>query len=148
MKQLIIRLFLLLSCVVALGVLGGHFSKMIDELPHTTRQCLKTPVQCDGVEFGVSVYVVESIEGLENYTVSRSGLKIPVMGSSEGLKEGQRISVKGRFQASPPGLIAEYKIVHRFRLVKEIFGIVALIVIFTIVYREWSITKEGISSRA
>ena len=143
MRTFLLRMLIFLLCFAVLAGLGQHFAAMIDALPHTTRKCLEAPRRCDGIELGVSVYVVQSIEDEHHYTVARSGLELPVVGDSQALEIGQRISVKGHFHAEPTHLEAEYYGVHDYRLLKELYGLFALAVVCWWVFKDWRLGRQG-----
>ena len=144
MSTIALRILVFLLCLSALVGLGQYFSEMIDALPHTTRKCLEAPKTCDGVDFGVSVYVVHSIEGAQNYTIARSGQILSVVGDSAVLDVGQRISVRGTFRAEPTRLEAAHYAVHHFRLLKELYGILTLVAVAWWLWKDWRLGAEGL----
>ena len=145
MHFITLRLLFILVCFACLIGLGQQFASIIDALPHTTRKCLNNPSHCDGIELGMSVYVVESIDSPNQYTIGRSGLEVPIVGDSSALSTGQRVSVKGRFTAAPVQLKAETVQVHRYRTLKELYGLFTLLVVGFWLYRDWSISKAGLN---
>ena len=145
MHFITLRLLFIMVCFSCLIGLGLHFASIIDALPHTTRKCLENPNDCDGIELGLSVYVVESIASPTQFTLGRSGLELLVTGDSKDLSVGQRVSVKGKFIAEPVHLVADTIQVHRYRAVKEFYGILCLIIVSLWVIREWSVSGEGLN---
>ena len=145
MRFITLRLLFIMVCLGCLIGLGQEFAGIIDALPHTTRKCLEHPNRCDGIELGMSVYVVESIESPKQYTIGRSGLTVSIVGDSSALSMGDRVSVKGRFTAAPVQLTAETLQVHRYRTLKELFGILTLLVVGRWLYHDWSISKAGLN---
>ena len=144
MRTSLLRMLIFLLCFAALAGLGQRFAGMIEALPHTTRKCLDDPKKCDGIALGVSVYVVQSVEDANHYTVARSGLELPVVGDSQALEVGQRISVKGRFHAEPTHLEAEYYGVHNYRFLKELYGLITLALVGWWLFRDWRIGRQGL----
>lgn len=143
----LLRYGLILACFVCLWGLGHYFALLVEELPHTMESCSHEPMNCDGIEMGITVSVLKILDDT-HYQIGRGGIELLVLGDPKNLKVGQWVSVSGKFDGSNRQLIESYHEVHHYRVLKEVYGLVGLLCILIGVWKRWSIGPNGLIENA
>ena len=99
-------------------------------------------MRCDGIELGLSV--CGGIHCFAAITLGRSGLELLVKGDSKTYPLGSGCRSKEN-SSLICCLVADTIQVHRYRAVKEFYGILCLLIVCLWVIREWSVSGEGLN---
>ena len=137
-----------LTTLALLILLGLHYCRLIEDLPHSWSSCVEEPSRCDGRSLAISLYQVRSISDPENYVIGFASMDIPIVGDSSGLELGQKISVQGIFDPSGPRIIADNYMLHNHRQAKVLLSALGMLVGLGAAIRFWRPTQEGLKRRA
>lgn len=113
--------------LLLLAMLGAYYAKLAMDLEIGWRQCSSDPARWDGQELVFPLWVVTGVDGPDRYRISKVVKDVPVAGPSEGLEEGDTVSVIGHFRAER--MVVEQSVieVHHLRPYKEAIGAIGLL---------------------
>ena len=110
-----------------------YYGLRATERPVGWTKCLADPEASDGERVVLSLYTVDGLDESGFMRVSKVAKDVPVdlSGLETGLapEPGQRVSVVGHFRASDRALVATELEVHLLRWVKELLGVVGLLIL-------------------
>ena len=116
----------ILCAFVGLMGLGWYHAQFSLERPEGYRAYMSAPEQYDGVRVLLPLWEVTHIRNASMYSVSKSVVGVPVIGSSEGLELGDTVTVMGNFRAEDSAVVAERRVDHPWRKAKGVLSILAL----------------------
>ena len=119
------QLKMLCAFVVLLG-LGWHHAQFSLERPEGYRAYVAAPEKYDGVRVLLPLWEVTHIRDASVYSVSKSVVGVPIIGSSEGLEVGDTVTIIGNFRAEDTAVVAERRVDHPWRKAKGLLSILAL----------------------
>ena len=103
------------------------------ERPVGWTKCLADPEASDGERVVLSLYTVDGVDESGLMRVSKVSKDVPVdltaLKTGPAPEPGQRVSVVGHFRASDGVLVATTLEVHLLRWVKELLGVVGLVIL-------------------
>jgi len=114
-----VKILLLLA---ALAALGGYYSWQASTKPVGYSLCMQDPQAYDGWEIRMSAGRVVALEE-DVYRVTKYDRTAPVLGSTQGLKVGDTVSVLGRFDAGRLAVAEDGRELHALRPLKSALGV-------------------------
>ena len=108
--------------LLLLVLLGGYYASLAMALEIGWRQCASDPPRWDGQALVFPLWVVTGVDGPDRYRISKVVKDVPIHGPTEGLDEGDTVSVIGHFSAER--MVVEQSLieVHHLRPYKEAIG--------------------------
>ena len=125
------RTKMFLACL-ALVMLGWYHAQHSIERPEGYRAFVDTPKQHDGEPVLLPLWEVTHIWDANMYSVSKSVVGVPIIGSSQGLALGDTVTVIGHFRAEDAAVIVERRVDHPWRKAKGGLSVVALMIGFVL----------------
>lgn len=120
----------LLLVVLALLGLGARYTRLVVELPDGIRACLADPAAHDGTVQVFPVWFVSGVDGPDRYRVSRVIKDVVVQGPTDGLEQGQVITIVGRFRGSDAVVVETRREIHHLRPYKMGLSLVGMLLAF------------------
>lgn len=110
-----------------LATLGGYYAWLCLGLEIGWRQCQADPDRWDGQTLIFPLWVVTGVDDATHYRISKVVKDVPVEGATEGLHEGDTVSVIGTY--SREKVVVEQTVieVHHLRKWKEGIGVAGML---------------------
>jgi len=113
--------------LMLLLALGWHHAQFSVDRPEGYRAYIATPEAHDGERVMLPLWEVTHIRGANMYSVSKSVVGVPVVGSSLGLEVGDTVTVLGHFRSEDSAVISSERVDHPWRRAKGLLSILALV---------------------
>ena len=124
-----VRPWLALGLLLVLGFLGKQTADYAVETEGSARRCFTDSSICGGEEVVLSVWRVLDTQP-DGFRVTRLGHVLEVKGPSQGLSEGSRVSVRGRFNPEGSRLVELERVNHPLWGLKRNFSLLGAIGVF------------------
>jgi exonuclease III len=108
--------------------MGNRYAHFASEAQPGYEGCVAAPASCEGHDIYMALWTVTEV-GEGGYTVRKVSGPVPVVGPSEALVVGDRVSVVGTYDPEGQQVIELQREVHRWRWLKELLSVVGLLAV-------------------
>lgn len=114
--------------IAALAAMGAYYAWFSTTQVKGWRWCNEDPAARDGWALVFPLWTVTQVVGPDRFEISKAIPDVPVLGDARGLREGDTISLAGRFSAKDGAVVEEARELHPLRPWKEGLGVLGFVV--------------------